>query len=97
MGKSLKDIQVREAREEDIFAIRDLFLKVYGPDYPHRNFLDETWLKRSIFSDDVLLLVAQNKNGGELLGSASVLFDTGTHSDLVGEFGMSSGIKQNGS
>jgi len=82
-----KDIRVREAREEDVGHIRDLFHIVYGPDYPHRKFLDETWLKRSIFNDDILLLVAEDIESGELLGSASVLFDTGTHSDLVGEFG----------
>ncbi|NIP99870.1 MAG: GNAT family N-acetyltransferase [Nitrospinaceae bacterium] len=87
MGAVYQDVLVREAREEDVGKIRDLFQIVYGPDYPHRNFLDETWLKRSIFNDDVLLLVAEDKTGGKLLGSASVLFDTGTHSDLVGEFG----------
>ena len=87
MSNQYKDIVVREAREEDIAAISDIFMIVYDGDYPHRNFLDKNWLKRSIFNDDVLLLVAEDKNTGELLGSASVLFDTGTHSDLVGEFG----------
>lgn len=82
-----QDILVREAREEDVVNIRDLFHIVYGPDYPHRKFLDETWLKRSIFNDDILLLVAEDRQTGKLNGSASVLFDTGTHSDLVGEFG----------
>ena len=87
MNSQYKDVVVREARESDITAIGDMFKVIYGSDYPHRNFLDETWLKRSIFNDDVLLLVAEDKDTGELLGSASVLFDTGTHSDLVGEFG----------
>lgn len=61
MGLQYKDIVVREAREEDIAAISEIFMIVYGGDYPHRNFLDETWLKRSIFNDDVLLLVAEDK------------------------------------
>ena len=47
---------VREAREEDVSGIRDIFMAVYGDDYPYSYFLDPTWLKRSVFSDDILLL-----------------------------------------
>lgn len=80
-------IRVREAREEDVGEIREIFLAVYGTDYPHRELYDELWLKRSVFTDDALILVAEDTESGRVVGTASVLFDFGAHSDLVGEFG----------
>ena len=80
-------IRVREAREEDVGQIREIFLAVYGADYPHHEVYDELWLKRSVFTDDALILVAEDTHTGRVVGTASVLFDFGAHSDLVGEFG----------
>ena len=80
-------IRVREAREEDVGQIREIFLAVYGTEYPHRELYDELWLKRSVFTDDALILVAEDTESGRVVGTASVLFDFGAHSDLVGEFG----------
>jgi predicted N-acetyltransferase YhbS len=80
-------IKIREAREEDVGQIREIFLAVYGDDYPHRELYDELWLKRSVFTDDALILVAEDTATGRVVGTASVLFDFGAHSDLVGEFG----------
>lgn len=80
-------IRVREAREEDVGQIREMFIAVYGGDYPHEEVYDELWLKRSIFTDDALILVAEDDETGRVIGTASVLFDFGAHSDLVGEFG----------
>ncbi len=80
-------IRVREAHEEDVGQIREIFLAVYGADYPHHEVYDELWLKRSVFTDDALILVAEESDTGRVIGTASVLFDFGAHSDLVGEFG----------
>ena len=80
-------IRIREAREEDVGQIREIFLAVYGADYPHHEVYDELWLKRSVFTDDALILVAEETDTGKVIGTASVLFDFGAHSDLVGEFG----------
>ena len=80
-------IRIREAREEDVGDIREIFLAVYGADYPHHEVYDELWLKRSVFTDDALILVAEETDSGRVIGTASVLFDFGAHSDLVGEFG----------
>jgi predicted N-acetyltransferase YhbS len=80
-------LRIREAREEDVGQIREIFLAVYGTDYPHRELYDELWLKRSVFTDDALILVAEDTDTGHVVGTASVLFDFGAHSDLVGEFG----------
>jgi len=80
-------IRIREAREEDVGDIREIFLAVYGADYPHHEVYDELWLKRSVFTDEALILVAEETDNGRVIGTASVLFDFGAHSDLVGEFG----------
>ncbi|MEQ1654188.1 MAG: GNAT family N-acetyltransferase [Nitrospira sp.] len=80
-------IRVREAREEDVGQIREIFLAVYGADYPHHEVYDELWLKRSVFTDEALILVAEDTDANRVIGTASVLFDFGAHSDLVGEFG----------
>lgn len=80
-------IRTREAREEDLAQIREIFLAVYGAHYPHHEVYDELWLKRSVFTDDALILVAEEADTGRVIGTASVLFDFGAHSDLVGEFG----------
>jgi GNAT superfamily N-acetyltransferase len=68
-------------------AIRDFFYTVYSSHYPYPQFYDIDWLKRSIFSDDILLLVAVDNETQAVLGSSSVVLDIGAHSDLVGEFG----------
>lgn len=80
-------IRVREACEADVGPIREVFLAVYGAEYPHHEVYDEFWLKRSIFTDDALILVAEEPETRRVVGTASVLFDFGAHSDLVGEFG----------
>jgi predicted N-acetyltransferase YhbS len=80
-------LRVRPAREEDVGQIRDIFVAVYQNDYPYQGVYDELWLKRSVLSDDALVLVAEETGSGRVVATASVLFDIGAHSDLVGEFG----------
>lgn len=87
MGDKARGIEVRKAREEDVPQVREIFLSVYGEGYPYQEFYSEQWLKRSVFSDDILMLVAEDAESGKILGTASVVFDIGAHSDLVGEFG----------
>ncbi|HET6371419.1 MAG TPA: GNAT family N-acetyltransferase [Nitrospiria bacterium] len=80
-------LNIRIAKEEDIPKIRDIFIAVYGKGYPYQQFYDEQWLRRSVFSDDILMLVAEETETGGILGTASVVFDIGAYSDLIGEFG----------
>jgi GNAT superfamily N-acetyltransferase len=80
-------LRVRPAQEQDVGQIRDIFIAVYQNDYPYQGVYDELWLKRSVLSDDALVLVAEDTDTGRVVGTASVLFDIGAHSDLVGEFG----------
>ena len=78
---------VRLAEEKDVSPIRDIFIAVYGKDYPYKEFYDPQWIKRSIFNDQVLMLVAEDPDTKHVAGTASVVFEMGAHSDLVGEFG----------
>lgn len=88
-------IVVREATEDDVGGIRDLFFATYDDDYTYKDFYDEQALKRIIWGDDTLLLVAydtgpgtgSDTGTGRLVGTASVLLEVGAYSDLVGEFG----------
>ncbi len=81
------DLLVRRAREEDIQEIRQIFMAAYGPNYPYRNFYDERWLKRALYNDDLVMVVAEDRATGAILGTGSVVFNIGVYSDLVGEFG----------
>jgi len=78
---------IREAREDDVAEILQLVNMIYGDAYPVAGFSDPQWLKRAVFSDDNLLLVAVDETEGHVLGTGSVVLDTGAHSDLIGEMG----------
>jgi len=79
------EVTLREARQDDVPAIRDIFEAVYGSDYPYQQFLDAHWLMRSVFADDIIMIAAELD--GRVVGTASFVFDLGAHSDLLGEFG----------
>jgi len=83
----MSDVLVRPAIESDIEGLRELFIAVYAGAYPFDGFLDRDWLLRSIYRDEVHVLVAVDTETEQLLGTASVVFDLGTDSDLLGEFG----------
>ena len=78
-------ITVRQVTEADLPAVRNLFYRSYGEDYPYKEFYDDEWLKRSIYQDSYLFLLAEA--GGQVMGTASVYFEVGAYSDLCGEFG----------
>lgn len=80
-------LRVREATEADVDAIRDIFLASYGETYAHPQFYDPVELKRMIYGDDTLLLVAEETESGRVVGTASVVLQVGAYADLVGEFG----------
>lgn len=68
-------------------AIQEIFRAVYAETYPHRRYYDPVWLKRALYTDDQVILVAEDEATGETLGTASVVLDVGAHADLLGEFG----------
>ena len=84
---SVEGVVVRRAVEADAREIRDLFITVYGADYPYVEFYDEEPIKKIIYSDDTIMLVALEGEDGPIVGSASIMLEFGAYSDLVGEFG----------
>jgi len=80
-------IKIRAATEDDVAAISEVFHACYGDDYTFPEFYNETFLKKLVFSDDTLVLVAEDTDGGRVLGTASVVLEIGALTDLVGEFG----------
>lgn len=78
-------VQVRHVTEDDLPAVRDLFYRSYGEEYPYKEFYSDEWLKRSIYRDSYLFLLAEID--GRVVGTASVYFEVGAYSDLCGEFG----------
>lgn len=78
---------VREATDEDVESIREIFVATYGQTYTHPQFYDRKQLRRMIYGDDTLLLVAEDPQTRRVVGTASVIVQIGAHADLVGEFG----------
>jgi RimJ/RimL family protein N-acetyltransferase len=78
-------VEITQADENDVQQIMDLFIKIYGRDYPFKKFYDTMWLTKSIYSDDNILMVAKEKN--QIIGTGSVFLTAGGFSDLIGEFG----------
>ena len=80
-------IGIRVASEEDAPSIREIFESTYGEDYAYPEFYEEPFLKKLIYSDDTLVLVAEDEEKGKVVGTASVVLESGAYTDLVGEFG----------
>lgn len=80
-------IIVREANRDDAPEISRIFRACYGEDYAYPQFYDLELLTKMIYTDDTVILVAENEETGEVLGTASVICQVGANSDLTGEFG----------
>lgn len=78
---------MRPCTEADISAVRDIFVASYHDEYPYRHFLDVDWLKGSVYSEAVAMFVAVEPETQRVLGTGSIVFDVGSDSDLMGEFG----------
>lgn len=87
MTTPTQTVSIREAVETDAAVIADLYRAVYGEGYVHPHFYDERAIRKMVYDDDTLMLVAEDEASGGLVGAASVLFTKGAFSDLVGEFG----------
>lgn len=81
----MDEVVVRRARDEDVAAVKRLFINSYGHVYPYKEFYDDYWLKKTVYNDNYLFLVAEID--GRIVGTASLRFDAGNFTDLVGEFG----------
>ncbi|MDH3726285.1 MAG: GNAT family N-acetyltransferase [Myxococcales bacterium] len=79
-------VSIRPAGEGDITTIQALFSDCYGDRYSHPEFVSSAYLRKMIYSDNSLVLVAEDPNG-EIVATASVVIDVGAYADLIGEFG----------
>lgn len=80
-------IEIREALPSDIPDIREIFRASYGSGYRFPDFYDETYLTKLIWTDDTLILVAEDTETGKVLGTASIVLEIGAYTDLVAELG----------
>ncbi|MFC2092775.1 cyclic nucleotide-binding domain-containing protein [Bacteroidota bacterium] len=76
---------IREATDKDVEQIRDIFVQVYGKDYPFKGFYDTEWLKKSVYDDGTLFLVMEMDN--KVIASASMMLTSGGLDDMIGEAG----------
>jgi len=79
-------VNIRPANEDDITAIKALFDECYGDRYSHPEFVSEAYLRKMMYSDNSLVLVAEGDND-QIVATASVVIDVGAFADLIGEFG----------
>jgi len=79
------ELTVRSVQESDLEAVRTLFYRSYGDSYPYKEFYNDKWLKRSIYNDSYLFLLAEL--AGKVVGTASIYYEVGAYADLCGEFG----------
>ena len=80
-------IRIRQAVDSDAPQIREIFMATYGENYAYSEFYEEAFLKKLIYSDDTVMLVAEDPKSGRVVGTASVVLESGAYTDLVGEFG----------
>ena len=80
-------IVIRQAVESDVAAIHDIFTEAYRGHYAHGEFCEIDYLKKMVFDDDALVLVAEDSESGRVLGTGSIILDIGAYGDLIGEFG----------
>ena len=80
-------IRIREAHANDAAGIREVFQATYDDAYPYEQFYDLDGLTRMIYSEHQVLLVAEETETLDIVGTASVLLEIGAYADLVGEFG----------
>lgn len=66
-------IVVREANRDDAPEISRIFRACYGKDYAYPQFYDLELLTKMIYTDDTVILVAEDEDTGELLGTASAI------------------------
>lgn len=78
-------MQVRPIREEDIEQVIQLFRLNYGDDYAIPEFYDPQWVKRGIYSDNIIWLVIEEE--GRVVASGAAVLDFGDYNDQIAEIG----------
>ena len=77
------DPSVRLVRESDIDAIAELFRLNYGHNYAFPQVFDGTWVKRAVYSENVVCVVLEEE--GEVIATGGILLDYGDYNDQLAE------------
>lgn len=78
-------MNVRPIQENDIEAVISLFKENYGDDYSMPEFYDPQWVKRGVYSDNIIWLVVEDE--GVIVASGACILNFGDYNDLIGEIG----------
>ncbi len=78
-------MNVRPIQEQDIETVIELFRKNYGDDYAMPEFYDPQWVKRGVYSDNIVWLVLEDEN--KIVASGAIILNFGDYNDQIGEIG----------
>src|SRR5436190_20568686 len=78
-----RDRSIRYVEERDIPAIAELFRANYGEKYIAGDVYDGKWVKRSIYSDQIICLVLEEDE--KVLATGSVVLNYGDYNDKCAE------------
>jgi len=76
---------IRPIREEDIEQVIQLFRLNYGDNYAIPEFYDPQWVKRGIYSDNIIWLVIEED--GRVVASGAAILNFGDYNDQIAEIG----------
>ncbi|MEJ2548649.1 MAG: hypothetical protein P8125_12700, partial [Gemmatimonadota bacterium] len=65
-------IAIREAKDADTPGLVEIYRATYGEEYAYPQYYDEYEIKKLVYSDDTLMLVAEDTDTGRVVGTASV-------------------------
>jgi RimJ/RimL family protein N-acetyltransferase len=78
-------MNVRAIQESDVEAVIQLFRENYGDDYAMPEFYDPQWVKRGVYSDNIIWLVLEEE--GRIVASGAIILNFGDYNDQIGEIG----------
>jgi RimJ/RimL family protein N-acetyltransferase len=78
-------MHIRPIQESDIENVIQLFRANYGDDYAIPEFYDPQWVKRGIYSDNIIWLVIED--GARIVASGACILNFGDYNDQIGEIG----------
>jgi CRP/FNR family cyclic AMP-dependent transcriptional regulator len=79
-------MKIRTIYETDVNDVITIYRTVYGDDFPFQEFYDARWVKKGVYDNNIVWVVAVD-NEGIIIGTAAVMLNAGDADDLIGEFG----------
>ena len=84
-------MNIRPITEDDIEQVIQLFRLNYGDDYAIPEFYDPQWVKRGIYSDNIIWMVIEDDDpaggGKHIVASGAAILDFGDYNDQIAEIG----------